>query len=88
MTHPAHTHPPISTATHTHTLSLPALPAQALDVLTPLGRGQSMLVAGPRGSGKTQLCIDAILGQRGSGVRCVYAATNCTPAQLAHTVGG
>ncbi|GAB4817334.1 hypothetical protein N2152v2_004380 [Parachlorella kessleri] len=59
---------------------------KAVDVLTPIGRGQSQLVAGPRGSGKTQLCIDAILGQRGKAVRCVYAATNCTPAQLAHTV--
>lgn len=76
------------TASGTH-VTLPPQPpcfTQCLDVLTPIGRGQSMLVCGPRSSGKTQLAIDAILGQAGSGVRCVYAATNCTQAQLAHTV--
>ena len=48
---------------------------QAVDVLTPLGRGQSLLVAGPSGSGKSSLVLDAILGQRDTGVRCIYAST-------------
>lgn len=59
---------------------------KALDVLTPLGRGQALQVSGPQGSGKTQLCIDAVLGQRGVGVRCVYAAVGCSVDQLTRTV--
>ena len=47
---------------------------QALDCLTPLGRGQTLLVTGEAGAGKSALCLDAILGQFRSGVRCVYAA--------------
>ena len=47
---------------------------QALDVLTPLGRGQALLVTGVRQTGKTSLVLDAILGQYRSGVRCIYAA--------------
>ena len=49
--------------------------AQAIDVLTPMGRGQSLLVVGAPDSGKSYLALDAILGQRDTGVRCVYAAT-------------
>jgi F-type H+-transporting ATPase subunit alpha len=60
---------------------------KAIDLLTPLGRGQALQVSGPRGSGKTQLCIDAVMGQRGAGVRCVYAAVGAAPDQLARTVG-
>ncbi|KAL4518116.1 hypothetical protein Ndes2526A_g01433 [Nannochloris sp. 'desiccata'] len=68
---------------------------KALDVLTPLGRGQALQVSGTQGSGKTQLCIDAIIGQGtqpgstrsgNSGVRCVYAAVGCSSEQLRGTV--
>lgn len=60
---------------------------KALDILTPLGRGQALQVVGPQGAGKTQLCVDAVAGQRGSGVRCVYAAVGATREQLRRTVG-
>lgn len=59
---------------------------KALDVLTPLGKGQALQVSGPQGGGKTQLCIDAVMGQRGAGVRCVFAAVGSTGDQLARTV--
>jgi F-type H+-transporting ATPase subunit alpha len=66
---------------------------KALDVLTPLGRGQALQVSGTQGSGKTQLCIDAVIGQGGtqggatkSGVRCVYAAVGCSSEQLRGTI--
>ncbi|KAL4448343.1 hypothetical protein ABPG75_005562 [Micractinium tetrahymenae] len=59
---------------------------KAFDILTPLGRGQAQQIVGPQGSGKTQLCIDAVLGQRGTGVRCVFAAVGSSPEQLARTV--
>lgn len=36
---------------------------QAIDVLTPLGRGQAQLLTGPRGSGKALAAVDTILGQ-------------------------
>lgn len=55
---------------------------QALDMLTPLGRGASLLVVGPNDSGKTTLALDAIITQRGSGVKCVLALTRQTDAQL------
>jgi hypothetical protein len=38
-------------------------PVQAVDVLTPLGRGQAQLVTGPRGAGKSRCGMDAVLGQ-------------------------
>ncbi|KAK9865780.1 hypothetical protein WJX84_004451 [Apatococcus fuscideae] len=49
---------------------------KAVDALTPLGRGQALMVNGPRRSGKTSLGLDCILAQRLQGVRCVYAAIN------------
>ena len=57
-----------------------AVCAQAVDVLTPLGRGQALLMLGPAASGKTSLALDAILGQYvqqqpgEQSVRCIYAA--------------
>ena len=36
---------------------------KALDILTPLGRGASLLVVGPKGSGKSALGLDAAIGQ-------------------------
>ena len=48
---------------------------KALDVLTPLGRGQCMLLTGEPGTGLTRLGVGAIAAQAGSGVRCVYGAT-------------
>ena len=40
-----------------------AVRTQAVDVLTPLGRGQAQLVTGPRGAGKSRCAMDAVLGQ-------------------------
>uniref|UniRef100_A0A7S1X862 H(+)-transporting two-sector ATPase n=1 Tax=Tetraselmis chuii TaxID=63592 RepID=A0A7S1X862_9CHLO len=45
----------------------------AVDTLAPLGRGQSMLLTGLAGSGKRDLMLEAILGQRKSDVHCVLA---------------
>ena len=35
---------------------------------------------------RLQLCIDAVIGQRGTGVRCVYAAVGASHEQLRRTV--
>ena len=45
-----------------------------VDVLTPVGRGQCMLLVGERRSGKTGLALDTLANQRHTGVACVYAA--------------
>lgn len=56
---------------------------KALDTLTPLGRGASLLVIGPNGSGKTTLALDAIQGcQKGARIRCVLSSTTQTAEQL------
>ncbi len=55
---------------------------KAIDAMTPIGRGQRQLIIGDRKTGKTTVCVDAILNQRQnweSGdpdqqVRCVYVA--------------
>ncbi|MEU1985527.1 F0F1 ATP synthase subunit alpha [Nocardia sp. NPDC019395] len=54
----------------------------AIDALTAIGRGQRQLIIGDRKTGKTAVCIDAILNQKAnwdSGdpdkqVRCIYVA--------------
>mmetsp|Transcript_34500 Transcript_34500/g.97752 ORF Transcript_34500/g.97752 Transcript_34500/m.97752 type:complete len:371 (-) Transcript_34500:814-1926(-) len=43
----------------------------AVDTLAPLGRGQSILLLGLKNSGKMDLMLTAIAGQRDNGVRCV-----------------
>lgn len=45
-----------------------------IDALFPIGRGQRELILGDRQTGKTTLAVDAILAQKGSGVRCIYVA--------------
>jgi F-type H+-transporting ATPase subunit alpha len=55
---------------------------KAIDSMTPIGRGQRQLVIGDRQTGKTAVCIDAIINQKAnweSGdpdkqVRCIYVA--------------
>ncbi len=45
----------------------------AVDSLTPIGKGQTMLVVGPSGVGRTELALDAVQAQAGKGVPCVWA---------------
>ena len=47
---------------------------KAVDAMTPVGRGQRELIIGDRKTGKTAVGIDAIINQRGSGVKCFYVA--------------
>ena len=47
---------------------------KAIDAMTPIGRGQRELVIGDRQTGKTAICIDAILAQTNSDVHCFYVA--------------
>src|SRR3569833_1807004 len=47
---------------------------KAIDAMTPIGRGQRELIIGERKTGKTAIGIDAIINQKGSGVKCFYVA--------------
>ena len=48
---------------------------KGIDTLTPVGRGQCLLVLGAPGAGKTTACVDAAVTAARAGVRVVYAAT-------------
>jgi len=47
---------------------------KAIDAMTPIGRGQRELIIGDRQTGKTAICIDAILAQKDSDIHCFYVA--------------
>ncbi len=56
---------------------------KAIDSMIPIGRGQRELIIGDRATGKTALCVDTILNQKGTGggnpddvkqVICIYVA--------------
>ena len=47
---------------------------KAVDAMTPVGRGQRELIIGDRKTGKTAVGIDAIINQKGTGVKCFYIA--------------
>ncbi len=47
---------------------------KAIDSMTPIGRGQRELIIGDRKTGKTSICIDTIINQKDSGVKCFYVA--------------
>jgi F-type H+-transporting ATPase subunit alpha len=47
---------------------------KAIDAMTPIGRGQRELIIGDRQVGKTAVCLDAILAQKGGDVHCFYVA--------------
>ncbi len=47
---------------------------KAIDAMIPIGRGQRELIIGDRKTGKTAICIDTILNQKETGVKCFYVA--------------
>jgi F-type H+-transporting ATPase subunit alpha len=47
---------------------------KAIDSMIPIGRGQRELIIGDRTTGKTALCIDTIINQKGEDVICIYVA--------------
>lgn len=59
---------------------------KAVDAMTPVGRGQRELVIGDRKTGKTAIGIDAILNQKGSGVKCFYIAVGQKDSSVAGVI--
>ncbi|ALG84334.1 F0F1 ATP synthase subunit alpha [Gordonia phthalatica] len=65
---------------------------KAIDAMTAIGRGQRQLIIGDRKTGKTAVCIDAILNQKDNWatgdpekqVRCIYVAVG----QKGSTIAG
>jgi F-type H+-transporting ATPase subunit alpha len=47
---------------------------KAIDAMIPIGRGQRELIIGDRQTGKTAICVDAMLNQKDTDVVCVYVA--------------
>ncbi len=58
---------------------------KAIDAMVPIGRGQRELIIGDRQTGKSAVAIDAIINQKGTGVKCIYVAVgqkNSTISQV------
>ena len=47
---------------------------KSIDGMVPIGRGQRELIIGDRQTGKTAVAVDAIINQKGTGVKCIYVA--------------
>ena len=47
---------------------------KAVDAMVPIGRGQRELIIGDRQIGKSAIAVDAIINQKGSGIKCIYVA--------------
>ncbi|MHA3701375.1 F0F1 ATP synthase subunit alpha [Jatrophihabitans sp. YIM 134969] len=68
---------------------------KAIDAMTAIGRGQRQLIIGDRQTGKTTVCVDAIINQRDnwkSGdpkkqVRCIYVAVGQKGSTIASVRG-
>src|SRR3569623_1121732 len=59
---------------------------KAIDAMVPVGRGQRELIIGDRQTGKTAVAIDAIINQKGTGVKCIYVAVGQKASSIANVV--
>lgn len=59
---------------------------KAIDAMVPVGRGQRELIIGDRQTGKTAIAIDAIINQKGTGVKCIYVAVGQKASSVANVV--
>ncbi|MEE9492842.1 MAG: F0F1 ATP synthase subunit alpha [Gammaproteobacteria bacterium] len=59
---------------------------KAIDAMVPVGRGQRELIIGDRQTGKTAVAIDAIINQKGTGVKCIYVAIGQKNSSVAAVV--
>ncbi|MEE4161638.1 MAG: F0F1 ATP synthase subunit alpha, partial [Woeseiaceae bacterium] len=59
---------------------------KSIDSMVPIGRGQRELIIGDRQTGKTAVAIDAIINQRGTGVKCIYVAVGQKASSIAGVV--
>ena len=59
---------------------------KSVDAMIPIGRGQRELIIGDRQTGKTAVAIDAIINQRGTGIKCIYVAIGQKNSSIANVV--
>jgi F-type H+/Na+-transporting ATPase subunit alpha len=59
---------------------------KSIDAMVPVGRGQRELIIGDRQTGKTAVAIDAIINQKGTGVKCIYVAIGQKNSSIANVV--
>ncbi|SCZ64400.1 F0F1 ATP synthase subunit alpha [Thiohalomonas denitrificans] len=59
---------------------------KSVDAMVPIGRGQRELIIGDRQTGKTAVAIDAIISQKGTGVKCIYVAVGQKASSIAGVV--
>jgi len=59
---------------------------KAIDSMVPIGRGQRELIIGDRQTGKTAIAIDAIINQKGTGIKCIYVAIGQKNSSIATLV--
>jgi len=57
-----------------------------VDAMVPVGRGQRELIIGDRATGKTSVCIDALINQKDSGIIGVYVAIGQRASKVAQVV--
>ena len=59
---------------------------KAIDTMVPVGRGQRELIIGDRQTGKSALAIDAIINQKGTGIKCIYVGIGQKASTIANVV--
>jgi F-type H+-transporting ATPase subunit alpha len=59
---------------------------KSIDAMTPIGRGQRELIIGDRQIGKTAICVDTIIRQKNTGVKCIYVAIGQKKSTVAQVV--
>ena len=59
---------------------------KSIDSMVPIGRGQRELIIGDRQIGKTAIAVDAIINQKGTGVKCIYVAVGQKNSSIANVV--
>lgn len=59
---------------------------KAIDAMVPVGRGQRELIIGDRQTGKSAVAIDAIINQKGTGIKCVYVGIGQKASTIANVV--
>ena len=59
---------------------------KAIDAMIPIGRGQRELIIGDRFTGKTAICLDTIIAQKGGDLLCIYVAIGQQASKVAEVV--
>lgn len=53
-----------------------------IDLMYPIGKGQRQLIIGDKKTGKSQICLDSIVNQKGKNMICIYVAIGKTKKEV------